>query len=319
MAFRTCTLGLLGHWSSTKGAATGLLGAIAVSAALAGSASASTVTYNPAPTTDTGWNPCGVAFYASLAGDRCRTTAFFEPDSLAKEFKNNPGGVSVIFGAAFNAWNNNNNKSTNPAATTAQGWTLTNGGDPGGAFTVSIAKAIQLNNVSQGGAQIRITPNAALITTLNNAVTAANAKAADGKKDYAITWVQGLYDNFVFPAATVPAYYEMDVSGFVANTAGQDPSYCASFPAGCPGANVFLDTPNLRYFPLGDVQAFFFGNAYLGIESLANKNLIVFDGVDYGWHNFVSGPVPEPATWALMLLGFGAMGSAIRARRARTA
>jgi len=32
----------------------------------------------------------------------------------------------------------------------------------------------------------------------------------------------------------------------------------------------------------------------------------------------VSGGVPEPATWALMLLGFGAIGTAMRRRRAAT-
>jgi hypothetical protein len=29
----------------------------------------------------------------------------------------------------------------------------------------------------------------------------------------------------------------------------------------------------------------------------------------------VAAPVPEPATWAMMLLGFGAMGMVIRRRR----
>jgi hypothetical protein len=289
---------------------------------MAGSSSASIVNYNPAPTTRAGWNMCSGANFPALANDFCLTKAFFEPKSLTTEFNNNPGHISVIFGAAFNAWNNNNNKSNNPAATTPQGWSLSFGGDPGGTFNVSIATALQLNNVAQGGARIRVTPNAVLLQTLTTAVAADNANAAAGKKDYKITWAQGLYDNFVFPPAIVPAYYEMDVSGFMANTAGQDPSYCASFPAGCPppAANyTFLDTPNLRYFPLNSPQAFFFGNAYIGIESLANKSLIVYDGVDYGWHNYVSAvlPVPEPATWALLLAGFGSLGAGLRRGRAR--
>jgi hypothetical protein len=279
-----------------------------MSSALAGAASASAIVYNPAPTTDTGWNACG-----ALPGDQCRTTAFFEKDSLAKEFKKNPGGISVIFGAAFNAWNNNNNSNLNPAATTAQGWTLTNGGDPGGTLNVTTAKAVQLGGVTRGGAQIFITPDAALLRTLNAAVAAANAAAPAGKKDYKITWAQGLYDNYVITpaAATVPAFYEMDVSAFTANTAGNDPSYCAGFS--CPGGTSFDDEPNIDYFAPPGPQGFFFGNTYISIESIANKTLTVYDGVDYGWHNFVKG-VPEPSTWALMLLGLGGLGAAVRAR-----
>ncbi|MFY9969502.1 MAG: hypothetical protein WAK41_08835 [Roseiarcus sp.] len=91
-----------------------LLGATAIAFILAGPASASVVNYNPAPTTSTGWNKCSGADFAALANDFCQTTAFFEPNSLATEFSNNPGGISVIFGAGFDAWNNTNNKSNNP-------------------------------------------------------------------------------------------------------------------------------------------------------------------------------------------------------------
>jgi hypothetical protein len=243
----------------------------------------------------------------------------------------NPDGFSGLFGAAFNAWNNTNNKSTNPEATTKQGWTLTFGGDPGGTLNVSVATALQgpsdpglpgrVLGAGVGGAKIRLTPNAALLETLNNAVANDNEDAPEGKQDYKITWVQGTYDNFVFPAATVPAYYELDVDDYVQNKAGQDPSYCASFSKGCPavpGPDTFLDTPALRYFPLGKTQAFFTGNAYIAIESVDNKSLIVYDGVEYGWRNYVSATVPEPATWALILAGFGGLGVAgLRRARAR--
>jgi PEP-CTERM motif len=294
---------------------TATLAAAAMSSVLAGSASATAIKYNPAPTTNTGWNACGTALVAGLAGDNCKTTAFFEKDSLSKEFQNNPGGVSVIFGAGFNAWNNNNNSTLNPAATTPQGWTLINGGDPGGTLNVTKAKAVQLGGVSRGGAQIFITPSIGLLTTLNTDVAIDNALAPAGKKDYKITWAQGLYDNFVLTPnpATGPAFYEMDVSAFTANTAGNDPSYCAGFS--CPGGTSFEDTPNFRYLTPGSAQAFFFGNTYISIYSLANKSLTVYDGVDYGWHNFVSRGVPEPSTWAVMLLGLGGLGAAVRARR----
>jgi hypothetical protein len=43
-------------------------------------------------------------------------------------------------------------------------------------------------------------------------------------------------------------------------------------------------------------------------------NQIVFDDVTFGSKD--PGPkVPEPASWAMMLAGFGAIGSAMRSRR----
>jgi hypothetical protein len=264
---------------------------------LATTLSAATIAYNPAPTTDTGWNTCGTTFYASLAGDVCRTVAFFQPDSLDQEFRNNPGGISVIFGAGFNAWNKNNNNSNNPPGVN-QGWTLTFGGDLGGAFNVSIAMAEQFNaannvvnnNVVRGGAEIQITPDATLRTTLTNEVNALNS----GGGDYKITWVQGLYDNYALSGNTVPAFYEMDT------TSATNPSYTDSYPPQ-PGSNGFYDQPKFRYQPLDQPQGFFYANAYLAIESQNNKILTVFDGVDYGWNNFVA--TPEPGTW--LLLGGG--------------
>lgn len=274
---------------------------------LAGSLSASNIIYNPAPITDTGWHTCGVFYYASLAGDKCRTTAYFQSMSLNQEFKNNPGGISVIFGAAFNAWNTRDNVSYNPPGL-QKGWTLNNGGDPGGAFNVTVAQAQQFDqnrnpivaNVITGGVDIQITPNAAQRATLANAVAKLGG-------DYQITWVQGLYDNFMFnPTRTVPPYYEMDITG---PGGVLDPSYCASFPAGCGANNSFSDVPNLRYFPVGQTQAFFYGNAYIAIESIQNKSLTVYDGVDYGWNNYVA--TPEPGT--CILLGAGL--SMVMARR----
>ena len=37
----------------------------------------------------------------------------------------------------------------------------------------------------------------------------------------------------------------------------------------------------------------------------------------FGFNGALVSDAPEPATWALMLLGFGAMGAALRSRRQR--
>ncbi|WP_293450743.1 PEPxxWA-CTERM sorting domain-containing protein [Phenylobacterium sp.] len=44
-----------------------------------------------------------------------------------------------------------------------------------------------------------------------------------------------------------------------------------------------------------------------------------YPDVDYGFRIYVETAVPEPATWALMLLGFGGLGCALRGRRSLAA
>ena len=44
-------------------------------------------------------------------------------------------------------------------------------------------------------------------------------------------------------------------------------------------------------------------------------NQIVFDDVTFGSVTPGGGAVPEPATWAFMILGFGAIGGAMRRQR----
>lgn len=42
-------------------------------------------------------------------------------------------------------------------------------------------------------------------------------------------------------------------------------------------------------------------------------------GQQYTWAQFSLSAVPEPATWAMMIIGFGVVGSTVRASRRRTA
>jgi opacity protein-like surface antigen len=62
-----------------------------------------------------------------------------------------------------------------------------------------------------------------------------------------------------------------------------------------------------------------------GVNLLAGKNSIVIRGTaeknaSYGGNiTFVPNAVPEPATWAMMLVGFGMMGASMRYRRRSTA
>ena len=64
---------------------------------VAGLLPAASITFNPAPTVDTGWNNC-----ANYAGYSCRTTAYFNGGTL---FDNDDTTISPLFLSAFNAWN----------------------------------------------------------------------------------------------------------------------------------------------------------------------------------------------------------------------
>ena len=77
-------------------------------------------------------------------------------------------------------------------------------------------------------------------------------------------------------------------------------------PSGCPGFGG-------AYCPFVPIGVSFGGTAK-SIEFAGVANYVVFDDVTFG--SATPGPgVPEPATWALMIAGFGMVGSALRRRR----
>ncbi len=53
------------------------------------------------------------------------------------------------------------------------------------------------------------------------------------------------------------------------------------------------------------------GTTFTGIELTSSQNSFEIDNLAFG--------VPEPATWAMMLIGFGGMGAAMRSRRKHAA
>jgi hypothetical protein len=62
-------------------------------------------------------------------------------------------------------------------------------------------------------------------------------------------------------------------------------------------------------------QITFDAAAYTGGSTLADPTSIVAASEGYFGPNLLVTPVPEPATWAMMLVGFGGMGAAMRGRR----
>ena len=73
---------------------------------------------------------------------------------------------------------------------------------------------------------------------------------------------------------------------------------------GCSGDGCFNNTYLLFYDPAGFTSGTFDLTALFNNAGVSHVDLF-----DHG------GPVPEPATWAMMLLGFGAIGFAMRRRK----
>lgn len=80
-------------------------------------------------------------------------------------------------------------------------------------------------------------------------------------------------------------------------------------PSTCTGLGV--------YCPFEPIGVSFSGTAQ-SIAFAGVANFIVFDDVTFGSATPGNGAVPEPATWAMMIGGFGMMGAVMRRRRRRS-
>jgi len=76
--------------------------------------------------------------------------------------------------------------------------------------------------------------------------------------------------------------------------------------------------PNGYYCNWTPVGVNFAGTAR-SIDFGGTANYTVFDNITFGSATPGGGAVPEPATWAMMLIGFGAVGSALRRKKRPTA
>ncbi len=116
-------------------------------------------------------------------------------------------------------------------------------------------------------------------------------------------------DSAVFFTAPTSGVYKITVSTFVADV---NPSGVLIYGLEDGFSDVFLTS-------LGANNASFSG-VYTGFLN-ANQKIglgVDYDGVYYNDStgvNFTISTVPEPAAWALMLVGFGGLGAAMRTRR----
>jgi hypothetical protein len=125
--------------------------------------------------------------------------------------------------------------------------------------------------------------------------------------DYAAGFTTGFSFNYAQPNTLGGTVNVWDGLGGTGNLLGSislglTPSTCA------PGYSA-------AYCPFVPVGVAFSGTAK-SIEFAGVANFVVFDDITFG---SVRPGVPEPATWALMISGFGMVGAAMRRRAAAVA
>lgn len=123
-----------------------------------------------------------------------------------------------------------------------------------------------------------------------------------------MTFKQNGVITFTFAAPTTA--FGIDLGTFFQNFPSPT-VYSFSVGVATPGSEVNVltgPTQSLTFFGLTSTTAF----TSITIQGGAN-NFTVFDNVTLATANLAA--VPEPATWAMMLLGFGLVGATLRSRR----
>jgi hypothetical protein len=105
---------------------------------------------------------------------------------------------------------------------------------------------------------------------------------------------------FLNPLDATGALVTGSTTGFIVPLTG-----CGILSGGC-GAVDWSNTPTVFNFGTGGSFSLLLQDAAFGTPGTANVR---------GTFTYLTAAVPEPGTWAMMLLGFGAVGFAMRRRR----
>ena len=166
-----------------------------------------------------------------------------------------------------------------------------------------------LLNSGTGTSVTGTTQSGALVTyTANGESLTANpsGQATVGATDTTTTYL-----NLDFAGGFT--YAEFNISPFAGNRAGETTSVTITYYIGSVAQTVTVDTNGENRFGIYDDGGAIFNR--LTFESVPNdtsfvdlRQLRIQEGV-------TTTAVPEPGTWAMMLLGFGAVGFGMRRRR----
>lgn len=271
----------------------------------------------------------------------CKSQAFVSADAAkidSKYMKENFNGTAPTtqtFKTAFDDWNSKQ--------TSGVTWTLVDGGALADlTLTIDPFKAVALNNV--GG-----------ISDITIKLT--KGTAYKGPSFDQLVWSQGLYTNDspttpfgtnIDPPANTLDSYLFNKGGSAGGGAFTNPPVDLPKPPansndvtvniGANPANKAWADPiypfqstDKQYFdgpqwgwPIGSFRAIALLSTVSmttdGAGKVTSAKLTVYDGVSYGFDlsaTAVPAPVPEPATWLMLLSGFFVLGSVLRRRAVR--
>jgi hypothetical protein len=236
-------------------------------------------------------------------------------------------------------------------ATSAQAGTNTfdSAGDTAGATVDRYAPATFQSGVAYGGHAGTLEEGTAVADGLNNRpgpyqstfyntqgkafATDAGATAASIELYFPADWTQasdGRYAGFwgvAYDAALsisaypiIEAYRSGGVDGFRGyntDTGVWIDMGPATYGWNTLSIQLLTSTDQFRYTVNGGSETFAPGNGSKTINSTILQVYNTTDGVAYNahWDNLTSGAAPEPATWAMMIIGFGLAGASLRRRR----
>jgi hypothetical protein len=179
-------------------------------------------------------------------------------------------------------------------------------------LAAAAAAAIALSSTAANAAALVVQPVSTLTPSASGFFGNAITNPGPGSFNFS--------DTFSFSiGGTAPAMTDSQVSTFLLLNS-QNISFQAT--TGCPNCGIFVDNntnPLFRYVqtqfdPLPETFAL------NPVVLSAGPHTIFVNGTLLGPTGSYSGtinvaPVPEPATWAMMLLGFAGVGMAVRRRR----